>query len=126
MSYSPKRDWTQYDIVEETQRRHTGLGFFNVLHQVVEEAFGGTLVDDLGTTWQFPMGDITVGALIDFLGRPTLRWHNESGGPTAYVSIEDYDLAERFRSHFRVDWLSSREEQDRSEEDTLRAGGWPP
>ena len=58
---------------------------------------------------------------MDFLGRPMLRLHNESGGPTAYVSIDDYELAEQFRDHFQVHRLSAREERDRGDEDLIRA-----
>jgi hypothetical protein len=102
-----------------TRRRVTGSGFFNVLDAVAREVFGGALDDDFGK-WQFAMGDITVGALMDFLGRSMLRWHNESAGPTAYVSIDDYELAEQFRDHFQVHWLSAREERDRGDEDLIR------
>jgi hypothetical protein len=31
-----------------------------------------------------------------------LRWHNQAGGPSAYVTVDDYDLAEAFRDRFKV------------------------
>ncbi|HUN99037.1 MAG TPA: hypothetical protein VMU69_22750 [Bradyrhizobium sp.] len=31
-----KRDWTEREILEETERRHSGPGFFNVLATVGE------------------------------------------------------------------------------------------
>jgi hypothetical protein len=86
VSKETKRDWTQHDIVEDTRRQHSGPGFFNVLGGVCEEAFGGTLDYDLGR-WQFPMGDLTIGQLLDFFvernAKPCLDWHNEFGGPCA-------------------------------------------
>lgn len=54
MSDSPKRDWTQHDIVEETRRRHTGPGLFNVFHKVTEKAFSGALAADFGTSRKLP------------------------------------------------------------------------
>jgi hypothetical protein len=64
----PKRNWTQHDIVEEAEKQSTGPRFFNVLHTVADEAFGGLLDNDLGSS-QFPMGKITIGELLDFFRR---------------------------------------------------------
>jgi hypothetical protein len=59
---------------------------------------------------------------------PAIRWHNEWGGPSAYVQIDDYDhgLAEQFGDQFKVDWLDRDEAQERLDEDLVRASGWRP
>jgi hypothetical protein len=120
-----KRDWTQYDILSETEKRHSGSGFFNMLGGVAEEAFGEALDYGSGGPWQFPMGDLTVGQVLDFFAAralsPELRWHYRAGGPVAYVVVADYGIARTFRSEFGIQWLSRREAQDRADEDTIRA-----
>jgi hypothetical protein len=144
MSREPKREWTQHDILAETRRLHTGAGFFQVLGEVCDEAYGDALEYGLGGRWQFPMDNLTVGQVLDFFAehkRPApswrkdagvllplleVKWHNETGGPSAYVVIDDYDVAEAFRARFKIGWLAPEEEQDRSDEDALRASGWRP
>ena len=41
----PRRDWTQYDILAETECEHPKgeSGFFNTLANVTDDAFGGRL-----------------------------------------------------------------------------------
>src|SRR5690348_15469803 len=116
MTVEPRREWTQYEIVEETRRRHSGEGFFNVLHEACEEAFGGATADPLvGETgsWWFLMGELTIGELLDFFtshkARPAIHWSNQTGGPTAYVVIGDLNLADKFRTRFETDALSAKE-----------------
>jgi hypothetical protein len=71
------------------------------------------------------MGDLTIGQLLDFFAgrnaKPCLDWHNEFGGPSAYVQVGDYNLARAFRRRFNVGWLSQKEQQERSDEDMFRA-----
>ena len=97
-----------------------------MLGGVCEEAFGDVLDYEPGR-WQFPMYDLTIGEVLDFFGahnaKPCLDWHNESGGPSAYVQINDYNLAEAFRMQVKIDWLGQKEQQERCDEDMLRAGG---
>jgi hypothetical protein len=123
-----KRDMTQYDIVEETRRRHPEgpKGFFTTLFEVSDEAFPA----DWGTgdtpeeeQWVFPMGRLTVGQLVDFFvsAAPTIVWRNEFAGPSAYVVIGDYVLAEAYRDRFGVKWLSTEDIKDRHKEGYGRA-----
>jgi hypothetical protein len=139
MTEQPRRDWTQYDIVEEVQRRHTGPGFFNVLSDVCEEAFGGKLdtdgewefssdQDGWPANWhEFDVEDLTVGRLIDFFaerGRMVpIKWHNQGSGPGAYVVIDDRDLAADFCLEFGRAWATEEERNARRDEDTVRASG---
>jgi len=121
------RDWSQYDILEETERLCSGPGFFDVLYEVCLRAFGGVEADPAAEfgRWQFPMEGLTVGQLLDFCSAhkkaPAIRWHNGPGGPDAYFVIDDRNLAETFRGAFGIDWLSRNEAQRREDEDTLRA-----
>jgi hypothetical protein len=50
--------------------------------------------------WQFDMGDLTIGQLVDFFaehgGAPEVTWHNEGGGPSAYLMIWGYERTEAF------------------------------
>ena len=73
--------------------------------------------------WEFPTGDLTVGQMLDFFGAMPvpLAWHNEFGGPSAYVSIADYDLAETFRDQLKIAWLDTAGAQERRDEDGVRA-----
>jgi hypothetical protein len=81
---APMIGWTQDQIVEETRRIHgSGPGFFDTLHTVCWGAFGHRISeDDLGYPdeppegeswedlpppgWRFPMGNLTVGQVLDF------------------------------------------------------------
>jgi hypothetical protein len=123
MNTSAQRHWTQATILEETRRLHSGPGFFNVLHDVCNRAFGGMLdTEPVGTEeWEFDIGEITVGQLIDFFGAVPLQWHNETGGPCAYVVVDDRELAAKFCLTFGIEWATEREMQDRRDEDFLRA-----
>jgi hypothetical protein len=76
----PQRERTQHDIIEETRSRHSGPGFFHVLHAVCNEAFAGRIAD-LPGPWEFPMEELTLGQLIDFFGRVPLKWHNTIDRP---------------------------------------------
>jgi hypothetical protein len=129
MSETAQREWTQSNIVEATRDLHSGEGFFDTLGEVCEAAFGGALGYDPGD-WQFPMNALTIGQLLDFFGghgaMPVVCWHNECGGPTCYVVIDNLPLAEAFRARFETDWLTRDQERDRADEDMLRAGGWRP
>ena len=144
MTEKSYRDWTQYDIVEETERRHSGYGVFDELASVSETAFEGKVVDadesgqwewdedvdnaDPPSNWfEFSMGELSVGQLVDFFGERghnavPLKWHNESGGPSAYVVIDDRILAAEFRNRFDVDWSDKDELKKRRDEDAYRAG----
>src|SRR5262249_15046710 len=102
----PKRDWTQYEILTETQSWHTGYEFFNVLHDVCDEAFGGQLGAGFANC-EFPMGNLTIGQLLDFTGRKSGRilsveWKREAGGPAAYVLLDDDDAAD-FTREFGIE-----------------------
>jgi hypothetical protein len=125
-----KREWTQHRIIEETRRTHPPgyPGFFNTLHVVSAAAFGGSLGDEEWVCpFVFPMGDITVGELLDFFAElpdvPRIQWHNESGDPCAYVAIDDDVFAVLFGTHFKVANLSPDEMKERREEDNARAAG---
>jgi hypothetical protein len=123
----PKRDWTESDIIEETRRRHgSGPGFFDTLHNVSQEAFAGLLHDEhLG--WQFPLGDLTVGQVLDFCTAhgtlPAIKWHNTSSGPDAHLVVGNHNAAEAFKERFGVAWLSADEEAEKANEDFVRALG---
>lgn len=86
MTIEPKRDWTQRDIINETKRIHPpgAPGFFNTLSDVCTAAFD-RLIDCGPWRWQFPMGDLTVGQVLDFFAEhkrvPAIEWHNTSWGP---------------------------------------------
>jgi hypothetical protein len=144
---APKVDWTQEQIVEEAHRIHgSGSGFFNTLQAMCWEAFGHRIRDeDLSSPdeppeglswedlpppgWRFPMGDPTIGQVLDFFdaqqaGDPIINWHNQSGGPGAEIVIEDYNRAEAFRDHFRIHWDSRDDARARQQEDYLRAAGY--
>jgi hypothetical protein len=142
-----KREWTQCDIVEETCRIHQAgqPGFFTTLWDVCTAAFGGRLeVDDLGYPdrgeredggswedlpppgWRFPMGELTVGQVLDFFdahqaGAPIIKWQHEFGSPAAEIVFADYHLAEAFRKQFKIDWGSLQEAWERPEDDHVRA-----
>ena len=126
MSLEAKYEWTQNDILNETIEQHgEGPGFFNTLAEVCYEAFGGKqdTHDDLGL-WEFDMGELTVGQLLEFDGKFGIRWHNMSGGPSAYVVITDDGDAERFRDQFGINWLHDEEVQSLTDEDYVRAAGY--
>src|ERR1700746_2351921 len=97
-------DWTQQKIVEEARRVcGSGSGFFVALYSICWEAFGYRIRDDhLGyhheppkglawedlppPGWRFPMGDLTIGQILDFFdapqaGNPILNWTSQSEGP---------------------------------------------
>lgn len=124
-----QRSKTQYTIVEETEENHTtdgSLGFFSSLDKATEAAFGGHLEYDMVGRWEFPMGDLTVGQVLDFFDEhstpPAVKWHNEGGhGPTAYIVIDDADIAEEFTIKFGIERLSEEEIQELDEEDAYRA-----
>ena len=124
MDAEAKRNWTEDDIYRETCKRHSGPGFFQTLHEVCAEAFGFACDYEPGA-WEFPMGSLTVGQLLDFFAErnavPNITWHNGTGGPSAYVAIGDYEMAESFRDWFKVKWLSVDELEQRYAEDGFRA-----
>jgi hypothetical protein len=144
---APKVDWTEQQIIEETRRMHgSASGFFVALYAECWEAFGYRIRDDHlsypdeppeGLSWEdlpppgwrFPMGELTIGQVLDFFdaqqaGDPIINWHSQSGGPGAEIVIEDYNLAEAFRHEFRIRWDSPDDARARRREDYLRAAGY--
>jgi hypothetical protein len=126
----PKHQWTESDILEETRRRHgSGPGFFNTLQKVCEEAFAGLLHDeaDIYDGRQFPMGDLTIGQVLDFCADhgtlAAIKWHNTSSGPDAHLVIGN-SVAEAFKTQFGVAWLAPDEEAAAADEDFVRAAGY--
>jgi hypothetical protein len=115
------RDWTQYDIVAETEKTHSGSGFFESLSDTCDWAFGGLDYDP--GVWEFPMGDLTVDQILDFFGehnsRPSIRWHNEHG-PAAYIEIADDHLADLFKSQFGIAPLTPDEAEWASDQDVAQ------
>jgi hypothetical protein len=109
----PKTAWTQSDILSEAEARHCGAGFFMVLADVTNEAFGGVLECD-AAPWQFRMGKMSVDDVLRFFSEaqcpPQVEWHkSRSGLPEAFVCVRDQYLAEQFRECFEVPWLTRRE-----------------
>jgi hypothetical protein len=99
---SAYREWTQYDIVSEARKIHPGSGFFDAVKNKSEEVFAE--LEYVDKHWEYPMGDLTVGEILDFCGkmnlRPSIRWHDVNN-PTAYIRIED-DLVTSFEQHFGI------------------------
>jgi hypothetical protein len=69
-----KRGWTQSDIAREARCAHPAghPGFFDTLHRATQSAFGVPLECE-AWCWEFPMGSLTVGQILDFFGRAPTR-----------------------------------------------------
>ena len=63
--------------------------------------------------WEFPMGPLTVGQVLDFFfelnQRWTVEWHRTPMGPVAYIRTNDHEAAEAFRARFGGKWLLTEE-----------------
>src|SRR6516165_8469347 len=72
-----KREWTQHDIAEAARRSHPAghPGFFNTLQAQSRAAFGMPLECEVWR-WEFPMGPLTVGQVLDFFSSSI------NGGPS--------------------------------------------
>jgi hypothetical protein len=104
MSDSEKRDWTQADIIAATEERLSGPGFFDELSKICDAAFGGALDYGAGQ-WNFPMGTLSVGEVLDFFSEhrrnPMIEWINDSG-PVAFIVIDDFMMAAAFEKEFDI------------------------
>jgi len=109
-----KREWTQHDIAEAARRSHPAghPGFFNTLQAQSRAAFGMPLECEVWR-WEFPMGPLTVGQVLDFFSEPnqrwTVEWHRAPMGPVAYIRTNDHEAAEAFRARFGGKWLLTEE-----------------
>jgi len=109
-----KREWTQHDIAEAARRSHPAghPGFFNTLQAQSRAAFGMPLECEVWR-WEFPMGPLTVGQVLDFFAEHnqgwTVGWHRTLQGPVAHIRTDDYEAAEAFRARFGGKWLLTDE-----------------
>ena len=109
-----KRGWTQSDIAREARCAHPAghPGFFDTLHRATQSAFGVPLECE-AWCWEFPMGSLTVGQILDFFADHeqgwTIEWHVTSWGPEAYIRTGNYQAAEAFRARFGGKWLLTEE-----------------
>ena len=109
-----KREWTQHDITEASRRAHPAgqPGFFNTLQTVTREAFGMLLECEVWR-WEFPMGPLTVGQVLDSFAEHnqgwTVGWHPALPGPVAHIRTDAYEAAEAFRARFGGKWLLTDE-----------------
>ena len=109
-----KREWTQHDIAEASRRAHPAgqPGFFNTLQAVSQEAFGMSLECEIWR-WEFPMGPLTVGQVLDFFAEHNqgwaVEWYSTPLGPIAHIRTNDYEAAEAFRAQYGGKWLLTEE-----------------
>jgi hypothetical protein len=109
-----KLEWAQRDIAREARCRHPAghPEFFDTLHRVTQSAFGVPLECE-AWCWEFPMGSLTVGQILDFFAEHeqgwTIAWHVTSWGPEAYIKTGSYEAAEAFRARFGGKWLLTEE-----------------
>jgi hypothetical protein len=105
----PHRDATQADILRESTKQGA-LTYFEGVRMATDVAFGCGVPGEERACWQFPMGDRTVGQLLDFFAKhgalpPSKQWDlwwYDGLPPRAYILIHDFRLAEAFAAHFEI------------------------
>jgi hypothetical protein len=105
----PYRDATQHDIIERWNRND--LHLWETLRGRTDMAFGACIPGEDRARWQFPMGNLTVGELLDFFrdhhaSPPSnlwgMWWYEPPAPPRAFIIIDDPNLAEAFAAHFDI------------------------